>query len=80
MRTFHINLDLNRRGSREGHKPLQWGHLLFQIFVNFQTWAMTNKNKSKEEISYSKIYLWVGFHLIFIFLLWADKYPITLLT
>ena len=24
MRTFHImiNLDLNRRGSREGHKPL----------------------------------------------------------
>ena len=47
MRTFHINLDLNRRGSREGHKPLQLGNLLFQIFVNFQTRALTHKKKKK---------------------------------
>ena len=38
MRTFHIplNLDLNRQGSREGHKPLQLGNLLFQICVQFR--------------------------------------------
>ena len=48
MRTFHINLDLNRRGSREGRKPLQLGNLLFQIFVNFQTRALTHKKKKKQ--------------------------------
>ena len=50
MRTFNkfhvpINLDLNRRCSRKGNKPLQLGNLLFQICVKSQTRAMMKNNE-----------------------------------
>ena len=91
LRTFHIpiNLDLNQRGSRKGHQPLQLGIPLFQICANFfLARAVTNKNKqhmvyslfyvgkkkAKKTIIYSKICLRDGFQLIFIFQWCAGKY------
>ena len=55
MQTFSIliNLDLNRRGSRKGNKPLQLGNLLFQICVKSQTRAMMKKN---EHVVHSLVY------------------------
>ena len=48
-----MNLDPNRGFSREGHKLLQLVNLLFQIFVRFQSRAMTNK---KERVVHSLVY------------------------
>ena len=48
-----MNLDPNRGFSRKGHKLLQLVNLLFQIFVRFQSRAITNK---KERVVHSLVY------------------------